>query len=181
MVGKKCDVQYNKFICDFYRELNKKNTKYSNLIFLCIGTDRIIGDCFGPIVGGKLQKNIHQLKLPSNIYGTLDNPISALNLEETTNKIKIEYKDPYIIAIDAALSTEDNVGKIFICDNYLEAGKGIKEKGIRVGNISIRAIIGKKENTSRKNMDILQNTSLNMVIKLAEIVSNGIIEVIQNI
>jgi len=50
-------IQYNKFVCEFYNELNK-NIKISNLVFLCIGTDRITGDCFGPIVGAKLKKKI---------------------------------------------------------------------------------------------------------------------------
>ena len=49
------DVKYNKFICDFYNELKKFNNEYSKFIFLCIGTDRMTGDCFGPLVGSKIK------------------------------------------------------------------------------------------------------------------------------
>lgn len=178
MVKQKNSVQYNKFICEFYRELNKKNVTYSSLVFLCIGTDRITGDCFGPIVGDKLKRKSDKINLKLNIYGTLEEPISSSNLSLKLNEINLKYKNPTIIAIDSALSTEDNIGKVVVCNNFLETSKGIKKKGTKLGDISIMAVIGKKEKTIYKNMDVLQNTPLNIVMNLANTVSEGIIEVL---
>lgn len=167
-------IKYNKFVCEFHRKLNEDNVEKSNIVFLCIGTDRITGDCFGPIVGYKLQEN-NNLKL--NVYGTLEKPVNALNLKDKIKEIYINYENPYIVAIDAALSKKENIGKIIINNNFLQAGNGIKNCSINIGNISIRAVIGKKEETVKKNMEKLQNTSLNMIMNLAKIVSDGIMEV----
>lgn len=178
MVKQKNSVQYNKFICEFYKELNKKNITYSNLVFLCIGTDRITGDCFGPIVGDKLKRKSDKINLKLNVYGTLEETISSSNLYLKLNEINLKYKNPTIVAIDSALSTEENIGKLVVCNNFLETAKGIEKKGAKLGNISIMAIVGKKEKTLYENMDILQNTPLNIVMNLANIVSEGIIEVL---
>ena len=51
---------------------------WSELIFLCIGSDRVTGDCLGPYIGHQLsQKEIHGVY----VYGTLCHPVHALNLE----------------------------------------------------------------------------------------------------
>ena len=58
---------------------------WKEIIILCIGSDRITGDSLGPLIGQQLSryrwKNIH-------IYGTLDAPVHALNLESTLSGIK---------------------------------------------------------------------------------------------
>ena len=57
------------------------------LILVCIGTDRSTGDALGPLVGTKLEQiDIKNLQ----VFGTLDEPVHALNLEE---KIKIYRKN----------------------------------------------------------------------------------------
>ena len=180
MINKKSQIQYNKFICEFYREIKDKSkciSKYkSNIIFLCIGTDRITGDCFGPIVGEKLQYEDNFC----SVYGTLNEPVCASNLNDKINEIYYKHDSPFIIAIDAALSKEEYIGKIFVKNAPLILGKGIGKNVARVGDISIKAVVGRKEKTKKKNMQILQNVSLNMVMNLANIVSCGIVEVIKN-
>ncbi len=51
------EEMYNNFVCDFSNNLRQKIqvTEISKLVFLCIGTNRVIGDCFGPLVGSKLK------------------------------------------------------------------------------------------------------------------------------
>ena len=48
---------YNNFVQDFSIVLREKikDLELSKLIFLCIGTDRVMGDSFGPLIGYKLQ------------------------------------------------------------------------------------------------------------------------------
>ena len=51
------------------------------LILVCIGTDRSTGDALGPLVGTKLEQiDIQNLQ----VFGTLDEPVHALNLEENS-------------------------------------------------------------------------------------------------
>ncbi|MCX7773123.1 MAG: spore protease YyaC, partial [Clostridia bacterium] len=53
------------------------------VVVMCIGTDRSTGDSLGPLVGDMLTK----WKLPGvQVYGTLDNPVHARNLEEVLIK-----------------------------------------------------------------------------------------------
>ena len=55
--------------------------KWSELVFLCIGSDRVTGDCLGPFVGQKLSS----CSTPDfTVYGTLFQPVHALNLTART-------------------------------------------------------------------------------------------------
>lgn len=175
MLNKNSQIQYNKFICEFYREISGKTKSISNLVFLCIGTDRITGDCFGPIVGENLQK----FKKDISVYGSLEDPIAQSNLKDKLDEIYFKFSNPFIVAVDAALSREEHIGKIFVINDSLKLGKGLGKNIAQLGNISIKGVVGKKEKNKKKNMQILQNTSLNMVMNLANIVSNGIVEVLQ--
>ena len=47
---------------------------WSEMVFLCIGSDRVTGDCLGPYVGYRLSQH----PLPGiSIYGTLEHPVHA--------------------------------------------------------------------------------------------------------
>ena len=52
-------------------------------IIVCIGTDKCIGDCLGPLVGTLLREKFFPLK----VFGTLDSPIHALNLDKKITEI----------------------------------------------------------------------------------------------
>ena len=70
-----------------------------NTIVVCIGTDRAIGDTLGPVVGTILKNS--NFKYP--VYGTLDNPIHALNIYESLDTIKNTHIQGNFLAIDACL------------------------------------------------------------------------------
>ena len=71
---------------------------WSELIFLCIGSDRVTGDCLGPYIGHQLsQKEIHGVY----VYGTLCHPVHALNLEKASDFIHTHHPQGLVIAIDA--------------------------------------------------------------------------------
>lgn len=139
-----------------------------NVIFICIGTDRTTGDSLGPLIGYKLRflksKNIH-------IYGSLENPIHSNNLFEILDKIKTNYKYPYVIAIDASLSGFQNVGKIFIQNKPLHPGLALGKDLPPIADMSITGIVNISGNSE---FMILQNTRLHTVMSLADSISNGI-------
>ena len=46
----------NKFITEFRRKIFNTKEEFSDYVFLCIGTEKVVGDSFGPLVGENLKK-----------------------------------------------------------------------------------------------------------------------------
>lgn len=167
-----------KFVNDFNYIFNKvKNEKKClEIIFLCVGTDRITGDCFGPLVGSKLTQKLEYCNYSNiNIYGSLSQNLSYENINKVIQKID---KESIIIVIDAALSKEENIGKIFVQKSKTILGKGLEKNKIEIGDISIKSVVAKDYKIAKCNFKALQNISLNGVMRLANIVSEGIFETI---
>lgn len=138
------------------------------IIFLCIGTDRSTGDSLGPLIGHKV-KQIFSNKI--YIYGTLENPIHASNILNILDKINSNFTNPYIVAIDAALGSVQNIGKIIIENTPLTPGAALNKNLPHIGNMSIKGIVNISGNM---DFTILQNTRLYTVMTLAESISSGI-------
>lgn len=151
-----------------YNNLNPIIEENRPIIFLCIGTDRATGDALGPLVGYKLKL------LPTHkffVYGTLDNPIHARNIEETLGKINKYFKNPFIVAIDACLGSSHNIGKVILENKPLTPGASLNKNLPAVGDISISGIV----NLSGKyEFLVLQNTRLATVMSLADCIYMGI-------
>ena len=95
-----------------------------NTIVICIGTDRSIGDALGPLVGTMLKNS--DFKYP--VYGTLDNPIHALNIYESIEEIKRLHPKGEFLAIDACLGSKNSIGNIQIRKGPILPGKGVGKK-----------------------------------------------------
>ncbi|MGI6422154.1 MAG: spore protease YyaC [Syntrophomonadaceae bacterium] len=143
------------------------NPSRRDLVYLCIGTDRATGDCLGPLVGNKLST-----LLPSaHVYGTLEQPLHALNLESTLQSIDRNYAYPLLIAIDAGLGQADRVGFLTIRKGSLSPGLALNKKLPPVGDIHI---IGTVNVSGFCEHLILQNTRLFIVYKMAEILARAL-------
>lgn len=137
------------------------------LVIVCIGTDRATGDSLGPLVGYKL-KNLTYDKVA--LYGTLDTPVHAKNLEETLSEIVEKHKDALVIAIDACLGATQNVGCLSLGEGAIKPGAGVKKELPPVGHMHITGIVNF---SSLMNMVILQNTRLSLVMKMADTIASG--------
>src|SRR5690348_6472051 len=118
-----------------YKELNKIVPKNITPVVVCIGTDRSTGDSYAPLIGSMLRKS----KIP--VYGTIDEPVHAVNLRESINKIIEKHNNPYIIAVDACLGMFDHVGQIHVDDEPLRPGAGVNKDLGEVGNCSVKGIV----------------------------------------
>lgn len=170
------------FINDFSKCIyeEKNNNDYLEIVFLCIGTDRLIGDSFGPLVGTKLENLLQKYNIYNiSIYGTLNENICYTNIEKWIDIIEKKHPKACIVAIDAALSKESDIGNIYVSKKKIEIAKGLKKPKIQVGNIAIKAVVGKNLRLSKCNYFSLQNTSLSKIICLSNIVADGIYEVIK--
>lgn len=171
-----------KFINDFGSKLyrQKREENYEELLFLCIGTDKITGDCFGPLVGTKLIENLKEYNIFNiNIYGSLENPINYENINEKLNIIDKYHKNACIIVIDAALSKKENIGNIYVTSEKTMLGNVLNKNKYEIGDISIKAVVGRDLKIPKYNFLTLQNISLNMIMKMADIVAEGICDVIK--
>lgn len=141
---------------------------WTELVFLCIGTDRVTGDCLGPYVG-------HQLRsfcFPGvYIYGTLEHPVHALNLSETRQNILFRHPDSLIIAIDASLGQKKHLGFVTITNGALYPGAAVHKILPPVGHIHITGIVNIAGVLGQLT---LQTTRLSTVISIAEQIANGI-------
>lgn len=140
----------------------------SPLIILCIGTDRSTGDSLGPLVGTQLQNMNLQTAI---VYGTLDEPVHAVNLQDTIDSINSKYTEPFILAIDACLGRSESVGYIRVKEGPLQPGTGVNKDLPNVGNIQIVGIVNVG---GFMEYMVLQNTRLSLVMKMADIISRGL-------
>ncbi len=145
-----------------------KNQLDENTIVVCIGTDRCIGDCLGPLVGTLLKEKF----FPLPVYGTINDPIHALNLENKLSTIKLKHPSSKVIGIDACLGPFLNIGEIQIRDYPISPGKGVGKSLCPVGDISIIGIVDSSEDeepfTSR-------NIRLNLIIEISRVITNSLI------
>ena len=108
-----------------YDFLSSYHKPSQSLVFVCIGSDKITGDSLGPLVGHRLSR---QSLSSVFIYGTLSQPVHALNLQETIEKIHQHHPDSLIIAIDASLGIRKHLGYLTISKGALEPGLGVQKK-----------------------------------------------------
>lgn len=140
----------------------------NNTIIVCIGTDRCIGDSLGPITGSILKyKNF-----PLKVYGTISEPIHALNLNEKLELIKKAYPNSKIIGIDACLGNTDSIGEIQIRDYPIHPGKGVGKSLPNVGDYSIIGIVDSCENSE---LFTNRNIRLNLILEMSKVICDILI------
>lgn len=145
---------------------------WTEIVFLCIGSDRMTGDCLGPYVGQQLSRYAgHGLF----VYGTLTDPVHAMNLEKIYTFIKNRHPAALIIAIDASLGQKKHLGYVTIGNGALYPGAGVRKELPPVGDIHITGVVnigGMLEQFT------LQTTRLSTVISLADTITQGIVSLI---
>lgn len=145
-----------------------KSEKYSDIVFVCIGSDRSTGDSLGPIIGHKLREmrysNVH-------VFGNLEHPVHAKNLCETIDIIFEKFQMPFIIAIDASLGRVEHVGHITVGKGALKPGSALNKDLQPIGNMHITGIVNF---SGFMDFLTLQNTRLGTVMKIADVISSGI-------
>jgi len=136
---------------------------------MCIGTDRSTGDALGPLVGERLCKVIKHAK----VFGNLEEPVHAVNLEKVMHNVRDIYKNPFIIAVDASLGSSENVGTIKIAPGPLRPGAGVNKDLPPVGNFHITGVVNVG---GFMEYLVLQNTRLFTVMRMVDIISLGILD-----
>ncbi|ABO68768.1 MULTISPECIES: spore protease YyaC [Geobacillus] len=140
------------------------------IAIVCIGTDRSTGDSLGPLVGTMLQE---KPLTRFHVYGTLEEPIHAVNLEEKVEAIQLIHGDPFMIAVDACLGRLKSVGAITVAKGPVRPGAGVNKQLLPVGDAHITGVVNV---SGFMEFFVLQNTRLHLVMNMAKTIANGIYE-----
>lgn len=133
---------------------------------VCVGSDRSTGDALGPLVGTRLTQRVS----PSvaEIRGTLERPVHAANLSENLRDLA---PDRLVVAIDACLGRAENVGTVCVKDGALQPGTGVNKTLPSVGQFHIVGVVNVG---GFMEYFVLQNTRLNLVVRLSELIADSL-------
>lgn len=136
-------------------------------VFACVGTDAVIGDGFGPLVGSILKE-----KLAGRVValGSLDRPITAVEAKSAAEAIKRAFPLDKVVAIDAALGSKEEIGSIKVLEGPVKPGLGVSKNLPEIGDFSIVAVVA--ERGDGKNG--LRSARLSLAYSLAKIVADAI-------
>ncbi|WP_035284445.1 MULTISPECIES: spore protease YyaC [unclassified Clostridium] len=149
--------------------LEIKNYITRNTVIVCIGTDKCIGDCLGPLVGTILTENF----FPLPVYGTLSSPIHALNIDERLDEIYAKHPDASIIGIDACLGDTEDIGEIRIRDYAIHPGKGV---GKELPEVGIASVIGIVDSSDNAEFFFSRSIRLSFIMDMAKSISRIFME-----
>ncbi|QMV42180.1 spore protease YyaC [Cohnella cholangitidis] len=139
------------------------------IVIVCVGTDRSTGDSLGPLVGTALAREYSSL---FDLYGTLEEPVHAMNLGDTLLKVMRSSRQPFVIAVDACLGQVSSVGCIQLGSGPVRPGAGVNKELPPVGDIHMTGIVNVG---GFMEYFVLQNTRLNLVVKMSEIIAQSLL------
>ncbi len=136
-------------------------------VFLCLGTDRIVGDCLAPLTADIMR----QRKLPFYIYGGLNAPITAKNCEFACDFIRVMHPNSLLVLIDSmATRTQANLGDIVVNNDYFGAINALKIQP----DLCIYGVVSMLKN------NLLNCARLRNVEYIARVISNAIENALSN-
>ncbi len=138
------------------------------LCAVCIGTDRSTGDALGPLVGSYLQN----MGFRGRILGTLDQPVHAENLSDALAEVE-EGRETTVLGVDACLGTRSEIGSILVRRGPLIPGLGVKKRLPPVGDLHVAGVVNLG---GFMEYVVLQNTRLSLVMRMAQVISKGIVK-----
>ncbi len=136
-------------------------------VFLCIGSDRHILDCFGPLTGSLLGEGLPG----AHVYGNLDKPLHAGNLVSELDSINMRHVKHTKFAIDASAGAQEELGLIRLRDEPLLPGRALLKKLPPLGHYSLTGVLSLKGQGRFKNP---QDVRLNTVYRMARLVSQAV-------
>lgn len=142
-------------------------------VIVCVGSDLVIGDSLGPMVGSMLAYKTQGLGV--FVYGTLAAPVTAKEVKQMKAFLKRTHPHRPVIAVDAAVGAQGDVGLIKICDDPLYPGAGTGKQLGCFGDVSVIGVVAEK---SIGNYALLNATRLRLVYKMSQQIADGIASVL---
>ena len=160
-------IHYNDYNSYYNIAIKLEDYIKENTIIICIGTDKCIGDCLGPLVGTFLEES----SFPVPVYGTLESPIHALNIDKKIDEIKKLHPQATIIGIDACLGDANSIGEIHVRDYPIHPGKGV---GKSLPEVGVSSIIGIVDSSDNAEFFTSRGIRLSLVFEMARVICHGL-------
>lgn len=136
------------------------------VVFLCVGSNKIVADSLGALTGELLKKHYH---ISSPVLGSMTHPIISKNLNTTLNDIKTKYYNHTIIVIDSSVGKFQNLYNVRL--NNFGLNVSYQNSNSFVGDISISSVTYSK---GINNLLILKSEEKKEVFKVANFIASGI-------
>lgn len=136
-------------------------------VFVCVGSDLVVGDCLGPLCGTYIKNNIQN----TYVYGTLDLPITAKQINSVSANIKKLHPNSCVVVVDACVGTEEEIGLIKVQNKGIKPGLGVNKNLRSIGDVSIVGVVAEK---TYNNYPLYNFTRLGLVDRLSKTISDGI-------
>lgn len=173
-------MKNEKFVQDLQKQIFQYMTQeFSEIILLCIGTNQLIGDCIGPMVGELLNQETKKENII--IYGNMIETINFKNARKTIEYILKKYKKPFIITVDSALGTEKMIKRIVVSRGMIKIGKSLGRSISYYSHINIKGVVGENKNTVFENIQTLKTVKPEIIVELSNQMVTGIKKMIETI
>ena len=140
-----------------------------DIIFLCLGSQKVIFDRLAVIVADLLK---YKYNISYYVYGGTNANITKSNLQSYIDMINQCHPKSKVIVVECALSTIENVGLVKVYGCGTVAGAAFDSEGIYVGDYSIIGIIGQRQSL----LTSLLLTERKIIVDMAEQIASGINE-----
>ena len=140
--------------------------EFSDIVILCVGTDKLIGDLVGPIAGQKLKRLFKDFE-KITVYGDIKKTVNTTNLNAIISEIIANYDQPFIITIDSALGPREKIETVWVSTGNLNPGSALKKQKSCRSNVNFKAVVGENLQNTILNFNVLNSIERNVVQRLA--------------
>lgn len=135
-------------------------------VIMCLGTDKVIADSLGPIVGNLLTTKYN---INTYVYGKLKRTVNAININTYYDHIKSTHSKHKILVVDASLGKESKIGSINVSRGGVVPYNSALLK--KIGDINITTVVLKNNFC---NKQLMTSTKLSFIYQKAEIIARAI-------
>ena len=135
-------------------------------VFLCIGSEKVIGDSLGPMVGSKLLEQCGGF-----VYGILGKNVNALNLKYASEFIRAVHRNCCLVVVDSAVGEISEVGTVQIYKGGLMPGAATNKNLPKIGDVSILGVVSER---GINDFLQLQKTKADFVERMSEFIFGAI-------
>ena len=141
-------------------------------IVLCLGTNKLLDDSLGPMVGSMLKK----MHYDGFVYGTLDAPISAINIKDAIAFLKAVHKDKKILIVDASTTSHlERIGKIVLTKEYKPFNQTLFDLNLTADYFLFGVCC-----LHKKHFKTLFNSNISIITNLCKTICYGILNIAKN-
>lgn len=131
---------------------------------ICIGTDKDIQDCLGPLTGTMLAEKCPR----ALVTGRLDEPVTAKNVGFAASRLRLGRPEMPILAVDASVSLNESAGTVLFKTGSLLPGKALNKRLPPVGDYALTGIVEQRNGAANPVK------SITVVYYMARLISDSL-------